>query len=595
MHARLALLPLLPLVLTAEDWPTMEGGGAHANASAIAIPAETLHLAWLRSLPAGGEKRWPTPTARNLCAVGQFLCVITDAPGEVRQHPPPLAMLLARSDGKEAASFPVNQEYRNHGHITWPTGMWCDANDLGQGIIASTWDPDSQVLVLKGAGDNTTCTIWRMPAGSPAYAEATPEVTNARVQARKADARLPAPRTAELASPVGQNTSGYVSIAYPWMFGTFAGHHRQASALQLMDLRTGIRVPLATMPGWRIANDQLDPVSVNELQPFAKGDSVLVYDGLLTMVGPGQDADGRGKVGDSGIHAQRVLTAEDLVKRPCLEAPDQGLVVAAWRVAGDPPTLTPAWAHLIPSVRLPQRGPHDAGSYLETDGFYRNKTMLRDGDSLWLAWKPGIPEAVQLLRLNGQGVRTFDLQVAAGVLGHKIRPHLSLTSNRRIVYLVGNCFERPYLSMTPPYQVHEAWSPDLLPPTFPTELAVFDADTERLCWTTTIDGMTPNEPIGQLDRIQMVCAGPWAWIGSVDTRGEGEAMLRLVAYDTSLEHPKALVRAIPLGFQAKEFPDSMLADLIATDGTLYALIRQSSELTPKRVTWQNQIVLALRP
>jgi hypothetical protein len=275
------------------------------------------------------------------------------------------------------------------------------------------------------------------------------------------------------------------------------------------------------------------------------------------------------------------------------------MVIAAWSATGDPLHLAPAWAHLVASARLPVNGPLDAGSYIEADGFYRLKTLLRDGADVWMTWKPGVPEPLQVLHVTATEVRAIDLGFGQGVQGHEIWPQVARTADNghpSIALLAGNQFDRPYLGAKPIFQVHEGfWAKELKPPRAPMYLACVDARTERVRWTTEVPGMTPNEPVGQIVRTHLVCTGNWAWVGCVITAGAGEAHLRLVAYDLRADSAIARIHEVPLGFAGHDFPDSTLTDLIAADGRIFALVHRAAELTPRVVRWDRQIVLALEP
>ncbi len=78
----------------------------------------------------------------------------------------------------------------------------------------------------------------------------------------------------------------------------------------------------------------------------------------------------------------------------------------------------------------------------------------------------------------------------------------------------------------------------------------------------------------------------------MDTTGEN-AMLRLVALDLAASEPRAVEKALPLGFASAASRRTALFDLIAADGRLYALVTQSDRLWVRDPRWQAQHVVTL--
>jgi hypothetical protein len=96
-----------------------------------------------------------------------------------------------------------------------------------------------------------------------------------------------------------------------------------------------------------------------------------------------------------------------------------------------------------------------------------------------------------------------------------------------------------------------------------------------------------------IDKTQMVAAGHNVYVGWLDLSAEN-AQLTLACYDLSAGVITPNVKSFLLSFKSAEYKDSFLTDLIAVDGVLYALLTQSKSLTPREITWERQIVIALK-
>jgi hypothetical protein len=72
-----------------------------------------------------------------------------------------------------------------------------------------------------------------------------------------------------------------------------------------------------------------------------------------------------------------------------------------------------------------------------------------------------------------------------------------------------------------------------------------------------------------------------------------EAALRLLAFDVTAGAPSPVETALPLGFPSKGNEKTVLTDLIAADGRLYALVTRSDRLWVRDPRWQSQVVVAL--
>ena len=141
------------------------------------------------------------------------------------------------------------------------------------------------------------------------------------------------------------------------------------------------------------------------------------------------------------------------------------------------------------------------------------------------------------------------------------------------------------------------WHSELQPPRGPAEFVVFDADAEAVRWKYNVTKNHASLPSNQfwtyLDKTAMVVAGCWAYVGWVDLTAD-QAMLRLLAFDITADEPQPTETAIPLGFASHENRKTAIFDLIAADGTLYALITQSDRLWIRDPRWKAQHVIAMK-
>jgi outer membrane protein assembly factor BamB len=368
------------------------------------------------------------------------------------------------------------------------------------------------------------------------------------------------------------------------------------------------------------------------LRPFTSG-GALIGNGRVFLAGPGEDRDGDGHLG--------IRRPEGLIPKV-----DQGLYLWAYDYSmadkrpGDGVTgpaaletasLKPAFVHRFLSRYQPDPNDIDSygQSYYETDGFFRRKAMLIDGKSAWMAWKPSQADAVELIHADDKEARTWSLEVGKGLKGVDLWPKISLSEqggSKTIAYYTGYAQYRKRVMVEDVEaelkkythkgnrwedlsdgdrngfirQARETgvWSGELFAPRGPAELAIFDASQGKLKWTYNLSdnhsGLQPNDFWCFIDRSHMVVAGKHVYVGWVDTSGE-EAALKLVALDMTADKPTPVERKLPLGFPSKGNEKSALFDLIAVDGTLYALVTQSENLWIRDPRWKSQWVVAVRP
>lgn len=289
--------------------------------------------------------------------------------------------------------------------------------------------------------------------------------------------------------------------------------------------------------------------------------------------------------------------------------------------------LTPVFEYRLNSQFTPDTSDIQSygQSYYECDGFFRNKAMLIDDSGVWFAWKPSAMEAVELVYADNQKFKNFPLQVGKGLYGVDIWPKISLSETKDgkyISYFTGYAKHRKrfipenteaalkemhgenYRNLTEKdieltlKQAPQAgiWSGDLFVPRGPAELVVFDVNEEKVKWTFNVSEAFSSLPVNgfwtYLDKTAMVTAGKHLYLGWVDLSGR-QAKLLLVGFDITKSNPKPVVKSFSLGFQSKKYAKSVLFELIAADGKLFALVTQSDKLQVRDPRWQKQLVVAL--
>jgi hypothetical protein len=375
--------------------------------------------------------------------------------------------------------------------------------------------------------------------------------------------------------------------------------------------------------GMKVTTSWPYPAGIERLRPFTSG-GVIIGNGRVFCAGPAEGRlgidrpEGRVPKMDQGLY----LWAYD-----CVLSDEKANDGFSGPGINETATLKPAFVRKFDSRFTPD--PADimsyGQSYYECDGFYRNKAMLIDGKDLWMAWKPSAKDSVELIHASDQKAETFSLGVGSGLYGVDLWPKISLScpGGRKIItYFTGYARYRkrfiPEDTEAALRRIHGEdfsklsqdeikntlkharqagiWDKELLPPRGPAQLAVFDVVSGKLKWTYNVSKNHPTLPENEfwtfLDKTQMVTAGKWAYIGWVDTT-DAQAVLRLLAFDITLDKPVPVVKTFPLGFTSRENEKSVLFDLIAADGRLYALITQSQCLWIRDPRWTNQHVLAI--
>jgi hypothetical protein len=289
--------------------------------------------------------------------------------------------------------------------------------------------------------------------------------------------------------------------------------------------------------------------------------------------------------------------------------------------------LLPVFEYRFPSRFIPDTNNIQSygQSYYECDGFFRNKAMLIDGRGIWFAWKPSAAEAVELIYADDDGHKKFPLEAGNGLYGVDIWPKISLSEGegkKYIGYFTGYAHHRkrfiPEDTEKALKEIHGEncknltekdieltlkqapqagiWSKELHEPHGPAELVVFDVEKEKVKWTFNVSEAFPSIPVNgfwtYLDKIAMVVSGKYLYIGWVDL-SKRQAQLLLVSFDITKTDPEPVVRTFSLGFRSGEYGKSVLFDLIAADGKLFALVTQSDKLWVRDPRWQKQHVVAM--
>jgi len=369
------------------------------------------------------------------------------------------------------------------------------------------------------------------------------------------------------------------------------------------------------------------------LQPFSSGGMYLTDDRMY-LIGPSEDRNNNDSLGTS--------RPEGLIPNV-----DQGLAVWAYDItledrqpndaltgdaALDTAQLNLAFKHELPSRYEETDEFKSYGqSWYETDGFYRPKPMVADGDGVWVSWKPSMADSVELVYAKPGALGTIDLGIGQGMKGVDLWPHLEMaetSQGRRLVYFTPNSryrervmpddidefmapFEVGRGNKVPYAEVNEnernrihgrikasgAWSPELSAPRGDAGIAVVDPESGKLLWNDNVSErlryLPPNGFWTFIERSQMAVLGDTAVIAYVNNE-LGESTIDLFLYDLTADAPTGEGKRIPLGFDGADYPGSALTDLRVHDGKLYALVTQGEVFTLRDPRWTAQHVVAIR-
>lgn len=412
--------------------------------------------------------------------------------------------------------------------------------------------------------------------------------------------------------------------------------HNQAGHFYLFNKHTGLKV-MNEKP------EMPKNAAGIELRVFQSG-GLMLGENRIFLIGPGEDRNKDNQLGarrpeglipnmDQGL----AIWAYDYTLSD--EQPNDGLEGPA---ALDTIRLELAFAHDMPSTYETADGAPfgELGqSWYETDGFYRPKPMVIDGEGkgVWVSWKPSQADGVQLVYADEEGTRKIDLGIGHGMKGVDLWPKLELaetSAGRRLVYATPASFYREKLNiddvdeyMAPlgvgvgpkvipypelPEQEKEkirneikragAWSKELMGVRGEAALAVADPDSGEVLWTDNLSErfmyLDANGFWTYIDRSHMTVIGERAVFAFVNN-GLGQSTLELAFYDlkhAGPEAPEPEVRNIPLGFDGTEFNGSCLTSLHydPASGTLYALVTQGRVFNLRDPRWQAQHIVAIK-
>lgn len=670
-----------------EHWAGLRGGGVRHNADTVSVEPDGLKGLWRRSFRPvrfgdwmGEPNHMDLPGGRgsyNLAVLdGKVALLALDHPDPSAVPESYYATVLDGTTGETVNCVRVMANKGNNRVYRWPYNGVSGSSDTPHGLAVIGWDPETRILFTGQCGYDSAYTAYLPLANADGYRPG-----------QAPEEGVPAYEKTATEHPDYQDTFGRTRAGYrtimgvgnewddlkPWAWGltTFYGdpanpeskkydadlakvHGRQGASFYntsaFFRLATGdalIGVTKGADWGHNTAGDAYlfhkhtglkavtewpeEPTDQwgKRLRPFTSR-GVAFGNGRVFLAGPGQDMNENHTIGterpegllprvDQGL----ALWAYDYAMHDL--KPDDG---AAGPAARETARLEPAFAYRMDSGYKPTDDIASWGqSFYETDGFYRPKAMLIDGQSLWFAWKPSQAESVELIHAADGGMERFSLDVGRGGKGVDLWPKLSLVRSvgrPLLAYYTGYAQHRKrympedaeavlsrYSYKHRPWEELDertrntflrqartcgVWTDDLLPPRCPAEVSVFDAESGDVKWTYNLSANHPTLPANgfwsYIDRSHMVCAGPWCYVGWVDTAGE-KAVLRLVALDVTADAPAPVERTVPLGFPSKGNERSTLMDLAAVDGRLYAYVLQSESFWIRDPRWKAQHVLAV--
>ena len=471
--------------------------------------------------------------------------------------PGAMVTILSAATGQTKTCVRTPAATANWGLAGYPLALGGDGHDLGPDMLLLHWDAASGILFISPCGDGGKNAAILPLANSadyrpgqtleavPAYgqlAEKNPGLQDALGLTRAQAGKKPLGSFDWLGGGSPNQPAFLDCDPQTPLLAKAIYAHTQSSPLELVNKYTGqnawAQAPGASLiPGWMLAGDPLGPQRSTDttgrvgLRLFAGWGSVLTDGGRLFLMGPGPENPRRlDKKNEVFAVIKDGMTRTLVSRRLALEYPDAGLVLHAYNVAWedcqpndgadkpqslDTAVLTPAWAYYFPSAVPAPASTDKAESYLEVDGFYRNKAWLVDGAGVWATWKPSKSGSVQLIHADDKAAVTFDLGVGAGLMGQDIWPHLAMAQpngQKVLVYYCGTGQRRSYTPCTTPYKDYRDldayfqaafWDAKLLPPAAGSQIAVFDVEAGKVLWTQDfIAAPKPpaNDHMGYLDK-----------------------------------------------------------------------------------------------
>ena len=584
----LTLLPCLNLTIFGnENWPGYEGGGEHHNSSKIPINPYRLETVWQREFPSND----PFLASRNLALVDGKIAIIgahkeglprgyEKRDGNYRKYYKGYLSILDARTGDLITCYQVNLTTGQSHNRWYPTGLRVDAADTMKGHSVTVWDPQSKNLYIRTGGDHSSASAYNLSSleQTTDWIPAIPSFSNGN----------------DVWEPERPNHTSFFAVdsgsdlvVVPDNYG-----HRQSSMAGL----AAVSKSSGTIIKHSISNNgqmhrKFGKVGLSS--PFAQWGAYIISQNTLYYLGPADDNNGDGRLGDTQLCADSSYKEKEMAKdisgegskRWNAQNPDQGLAIGAMTFeldeANESVAFTSLYEHRLNSPHIPQHGPADAESYLETDHFRRNKAFLVDDGGVWCVWQKSKNYGAELVYASRSGVETWPMGDCKGVRGQDVWPSLSLTNdgeNEYIVYYAGNAHTREYLDKEPPFRPVACFGPEE-EPLRPAQIAVFDTRSKSVVYTYDISEKYPSLPANlaqhYIDMSHMVCSGKWAYVGWLDTT-EKEASLKLLAFDVTRHNTSPVLHSTSLGFGtqgADGYSRSFLEDLIAVDGQIHARVQ----------------------
>lgn len=603
-----ALVGLFLTPLGAQEWWTTKDGADRRNAQATTMAGPLVEGWRLRfedpprfpllkspkDLPVSGSHH-----ARNLVVTPEGIALLASPTPRGPTH----LVLCDPSTGTVRASAPVRVGRGNRGmRGTWPAAPIWNGADAVHGATGIAYDPSCRTYFLAAPGDGCSHSAyrWNGTALVPAYADLmkkAPGVVDA----------FGVPRSAQVTR---QNGSDAEPTDFMDAWGLDLAH--QGTAIKSKAAEDALR----SMPGWNRAVWMAPapdlPILVTAHSTWHTPNAMLWFWNTHTGLGmatsfpkiavfknQGAAAFGpQGRLFGVGSDVEGWGSAATFLANP---KPSQGLRIWGLQVTGsdaqtgdgvtglagmDTVTVTTRFEHVLKST-----GKH-AESYVELDGFYREKIVIPDGDGVYTVWKPSRAEPLELVRADPTGVVRVPLGIGQGRDGAACwlsAARTTVAGRDLLVVYAGNADHRERQG-----EGKEATWGDLRPPQGPAEFAVIDLSTPRKPILSghhalTDPAPTPNVFYGYVQRSRMTVTGSTAWIAWV-----AENSLQVTSVDLSAETLKPQHQVLPLGFSAPR-PRSVLVDLVPTATQILALVLESDTFDVHDPVWNAQHLIGLRP
>ncbi|OGS21519.1 MAG: hypothetical protein A2252_00065 [Elusimicrobia bacterium RIFOXYA2_FULL_39_19] len=629
------LISFISSITFAENWPQYEGA-LHQNSSTSTING-TMQFKWERRFTGRpvAEDDYPESgfASRNIVIYDNKLAIAapnTTSPSDVNY-----VSILDCTDGSVLNSITTSQR-RGPGRpqFSGAGSNWMEAYDTGIGFSVLGWDPQTEILFMSNGGDGPGRTGYKVlesmsptpHAGTYGWQTFTsyPTLQGSDGRTRSNPTTVPSGQTTlpydNWDRAANSNDTAFFDISLTGTFVVEAGgsNHMGYVGAHLINKYTGLRMyqSYSGVADVLNAGSYSPPIEYNSTRVFKMWGGIIADGNKVYYLCASQDCDRDGSFGegnnspvDNPIPGSRKV--------------EQGLYIVGCNVSyadsrenggytgtGIQETANVSdfftrrhdstYVNLTSTPTHPYNG-EDCESYLETDGFYRNKAFLAQGDGVWVAWKPSKAGSVELIRATASEDNAYGLGVGVGRRGQDIWPNISYINtggNEYIVYYAANAWYK-YCNGGG----NSSWGSTFSPPLGPSELAVFDATQRKLKWTFELNNssrtgnypsLQPNEGMGYFERSRMVVSGNNAYIAWIDTTSTN-AYLKIAAFDITASTPSSAPTpySYDLGILSASNKQTSVMDLIAADGKLYAFIVESDALTTQVHGWTAQRVVCV--